>query len=120
MPKKLNLYQKFMSGSDLWCLFFEPQRDLFKKINWQTHFLIKKLNDNEPLEKALLLDTHKCFPNRLLLCLPLSLKNNLYDFWLNLNKMSLRIFIPLGCESSDFLKPWWSMDKNHGISYFEE
>ena len=74
MFKSLGQLQKFQSGHQLWLIFFEPQRNLFKKINWRTNFLLQNLEKKESISKPVLLDTQNIFPNKLLLCLPFKKK----------------------------------------------
>ncbi|MBC6415097.1 MAG: hypothetical protein GDA46_01715 [Bdellovibrionales bacterium] len=120
MFQSLSYYQKFTSGSDLWCLFFEPQRDLFKEINWRTKFLIHKLKEKIQLKKPLLIESSSFFPNQYILCLPLFLREKEYEIWLKLKQPSLRIFLPL-----EYKKPclnFWFNKNLHGqkISYYNE
>ena len=123
MFKPISESQKFSSGSELWLIFFEPDRHLFKEINWRTHFLLKDLGDNEALLKPLLLDTYKYFPNNSILCLPFKKETWLKDahhFWKQLDKPSCRIFIPLNCDEEELINFWPEVDSLNDLSYYRK
>ena len=122
MFKSLSCSQKFSSGTDLWLIFFEPHRQIFKQINFRVHFLLHSL-DSASLSSPLLLDTHRVFPNNSILCLPLEKKiwfQSAYDFWKKLNKPSFRIFIPLKEQEEKLFNYWPVTDSDHKISYYKE
>ena len=117
---QLSYYEKFNPGSDLWCFFFEPDRDLFKKINWRSQFIIQKIKEPVQLTQALLIESSFFFPNQYLLCLPefFSAKK-CYDIWTQLQQPSLRLFLPLKSKEK-FLEFWASLESSHQISYYSE
>ena len=115
--------QKFSIGSHLWLIFFEPHRQLFKTINWRTHFLLQSLDNASPFPGPLLVDTHKVFPNDSILCLSFQKKiwfQSAYQFWRQLNKPSIRIFIPLREQEDTLFNYWPTTDSAHKISYYKE
>ena len=121
--KSLTSFQKFQSGSKLWVLFFEPQRRLFKEINWRTGFLLGKIKSQKLLEKPVLLDTQKIFPNQSTLCLPLkkeSWVSDIYKSWKQLDKPSFRIFLPLSFSEEELDKNWSRSDYIDNIWYYKE
>ena len=120
MFEKLSVHNKFKKGAEVWCVFHEPERSLFKSLNWETHFLIKKINDNSRLSQALLLGTAGFFPNRSLLCLPLSLSDKIYDFWIKLAQPSFRVFLPLNFDENKLFRQWPSYKKPQKLSYYKE
>lgn len=121
MFKSLDSFQKFQSGSTLWIVFFEPQRALFREINWRTGFLLQSLK-GEPLSQAVLLDTQSIFPNNSLLCLP-EIKDfwsgEVYKNWKKMNKPSVRVFLPLGREETE-LSELWPSSHSQDLSYYKE
>ena len=110
MFKSLSYFQRFQAGSKLWLIFFEPQRLLFKQINWRTGFLLGGLRDKSPLfNRPLLLDTHRTFPNQALICLPLNREEwpiNSFKLWNQMNRPSFRLFIPLGFKKTQLEGGW--------------
>ena len=123
MFKSLDVNQKFSSGSQLWFVFFEPHRLLFKKINWRTHFLLQSLGDTKALSNPLLVDTHQIFPNDAILCLPLNKRawvKEVYQFWKQLDKPPCRVFVPLGCHEEELFNHWPESDSFHKLSYCRE
>ncbi|MCY4321884.1 MAG: hypothetical protein OXC37_05760 [Bdellovibrionaceae bacterium] len=117
----LNTNQKFSTGSDLWVIFFEPDRPLFKKINWQSSFLLQSLTENEKLLKPRLIGTYKVFPNKFILCLPFersSWVKDIYQSWKKMNKPSCRIFIPLGCKPEELINLWPEVDTAYNLHYY--
>lgn len=122
MFQSLDTNQKFSLGSDLWIIFFEPDRQLFKKINWQTHFLLQPLGAVEKLLKPLLINTYQIFPNKFILCLPVENSTwvkDIYKFWKQLDKPSCRIFIPLGCKEDELINFWPEVDTVYNLSYYK-
>lgn len=123
MFKALSENQKFSQGSQLWLIFFEPYRPLFKQINWRTHFLLKALGDKTTLLKPLLADTYKCFPNSSILCLPFKKETwfkDIYHSWKQLDKPSCRVFIPLDCHEEELFNFWPAVDSPHDLSYYRK
>ena len=122
MFKLLSAFQKFQPGSDLWVLFYEPQRDLFKQINWRTGFLLEKLKNQIKLFEPLIIGTEKIFPNQNLLCLPLkeTWLSDTHRHWEQLLKPSLRVFLPLESSSEVFLQNWPQADLFSNLSYYME
>ena len=123
MFKSLGENQKFSLGSELWILFFEPYRQLFKKVNWRTHFLLQPLTEKSNLLKPLLIDTHKVFPNNSILCLPFKEETwvkDVYQSWKQLDKPSCRVFIPLRCQEEELLSLWPEVDIGHKLSYYRK
>ncbi|MCZ0931550.1 MAG: hypothetical protein OXJ52_00120 [Oligoflexia bacterium] len=121
MFKSLGANQKFSFGSQLWIMFFEPYRQLFKKINWRTHFLLQPLGEEPKLLQPLLVDTYKIFPNSSILCLPFKKETwvkDIYQSWRQLDKPSFRVFIPLGCQEEELLNFWPEADSAHKLSYY--
>ena len=121
MFKSLSSNQKFSQGSQLWLIFFEPKRQLFKQINWRTQFLLQSLAEPPKLLKPLLIDTYKIFPNKAILCLPL--KNwvkEAYHSWKQLDKPSCRVFIPLDCHEEDLINFWPEVDNKTNLSYYRK
>ena len=121
MFQSLDANQKFSLGSDLWVIFFEPDRRLFKKINWQTCFLLQPLAEDEKLLKPLLIHTYKVFPNKSILCLPFKKSTwvkDAHQFWKKMDKPSCRIFIPLGCEEEELINFWPEVDTVYNLSYY--
>ena len=119
--KKLSSYEKFKPGAKLWCFFFEPERDLFKKINWRSQFMIHKIKEELSLTQALLIESSSFFPNQYLLCLPKTYSSQQsYDIWVQLKKPSLRLFLALKFKQ-DFLQPWFSDPVAlERVSYYSE
>ena len=117
MFKKLGFHDKFHKGAEVWCIFYEPQRALFKSLNWETHFLIEKINTRQKLSQALLLATADIFPNHSLLCLPLSLSDKIYDFWKKLAQPSFRVFLPLNFDEKDLFRQWPHPSQHQNLSY---
>ena len=123
MFKSLSSTQKFSFGSQLWVIFFEPYRQLFKKINWRTHFLLQALGEEPKLLKPLLIDTYKIFPNSSILCLPFKPKTwvkDIYQSWRQLDKPSCRIFIPLNEQEEELLNCWPDIDSAYDLSYYRK
>ena len=123
MFKPLKSFQKFQFGSYLWLIFFEPQRYLFKTINWRTGFLLHNLRDKKPILKPVLIDTQAIFPNNSLLCLPLkkeSWLSDIYNFWKHLDKPSLRVFVPLNCDAEKLNQYWPKPEQLCDLSYYKE
>lgn len=123
MFKPLDSLQKFCPGSQLWLIFFEPQRALFKHINWRTSFLLKNIKEKEDINQPILVDTQKIFPNNSLLCLPLKKKTwitDAYKFWNQLNKPSFRIFIPEAYDEKNLYEHWPQSDSSQNLSYYKE
>ena len=122
MFQSLTKNQKFSIGSDLWIVFFEPDRQFFKKINWETCFLLQSLSENEELLKPLLVNTYKIFPNKSILCLPFEKSTwvkDVYQFWKQMDKPSCRIFIPLGCKEEELINLWPEVDTVYNLSYYK-
>lgn len=123
MFKLLNNFQKFQPGSDLWILFYEPHRKVFKQINWRVGFLLEGIKNQTEFSKPVLIDSHRTFPNQKLLCLPLkkeSWLSDTYGHWKQLSKPSLRVFVPLQ-ENEDKLDQYWSSsDLLYNLSYYRE
>ena len=123
MFKTLSYFQKFLPGSHLWLIFFEPKRDLFKQINWRTGFLLQSLNGKQPVSHPVLVDTQKIFPNKSLLCLPFKKEfwvADVYNSWKQLDKPSFRIFIPSAQNGKQLYEYWPQQDQSHNLSYYEE
>ena len=123
MFQSLNSFQKFQSGSHLWLIFFEPQRNLFKQINWRTGFLLNKPKGLKAISRPILLGTQNIFPNNSLLCLPFKEDKwllDIYNSWKQMDKPSFRVFIPLNYKGDRFCKSWPSEDPSRNISYYEE
>ena len=123
MFKLLTAFQKFQPGSDLWILFYEPHRELFKQINWRTGFLLEKLKSQIKISTPLMIATPTIFPNRNLLCLPLKKENWLsetYKHWERLRKPSLRLFLPLKKEGEILHQNWPQEDLSSNFSYYIE
>ena len=120
MISKLSYYERFSSGSDLWCFFFEPDRDLFKSINWRTNFMIHKMKERTEMTQPLLIESTAFFPNQYLLCLPktFSVKKS-YDLWTQLKHPLIRLFPPLE-SSKEFLDFWMLEASSYNISYYSE
>ena len=123
MFKPLKNVQKFQAGSHLWLMFFEPQRHLFKEINWRTGFLLQNLKDKKLISESVLIDTQKTFPNNSLLCLPLKKKSWLFDIynsWKQLDRPSLRVFIPLDYDEEQLKQYWPQPEQFYDLSYYKE
>ena len=123
MFKSLGATKKFSAGSDLWIVFFEPHRQLFKQINWRTHFLLQDLGDKTNLLRPLLLDTYKNFPNNSILCLPFKKETwfkDIHHFWKKLDKPSCRIFIPLDGHEDELINFWPEVDSLYDLSYYRK
>ena len=124
MFKSLSHFQKFQSGSKLWLIFFEPKRFLFKQINWRTGFLLSGLRESSPLLKqALLLDTHKIFPNQALVCLPLDREEwpmQGFKLWNQMDRPSFRLFIPMSFKKTQLEEEWPSSVASAQLSCWEE
>ena len=123
MFKSLNPSQKFQPGAQLWLVFFEPKRALFKHINWRTGFLLQNFMEQQNILKPALIDTHNIFPNRSLLCLPLSQKSwtaSSYHFWKKMDKPSFRVFTPLNGTGSQLNNYWPQEDKQFSLSYYAD
>jgi len=123
MFKPLNDSQKFKKGSILWIIFFEPERELFKEINWRTGFLLRDLKAKTPITQPILIDTKDIFPNQSLLCLPLkkdSWSLDSYHHWKNMDKPSCRIFIPLGGSEKKLEISWPSSESYYNLYYYKE
>ena len=121
--KALSSNQKFSFGSQLWVIFFEPYRQLFKTINWRTHFLLQSLAEKKELLQPLLIDTYKIFPNHAILCLPFKKETwlkDIYQSWRRLDKPSCRVFIPLGCQEEELLSFWPESAGSHKLSYYRK
>ena len=113
MFQSLSRFEKFQPGARLWCMFYEPERGLFKEINWRTGFLLKDLHDKSHLSCPLLLDTQRIFPNLCLLCLPLkeeSWISDIFAFWRGMNRPALRVFIPLKHDKKKLEENWPQKD----------
>ena len=121
MISKLSYYDKFSSGADLWCFFFEPERDLFKAINWRAQFGIQKIKEQVQLTQPLLIESSSFFPNKYLLCLPETfLAQKSYEIWVQLKRPSVRLFLPLKSQKN-FLDFWLSASSSSDkISYYSE
>ena len=124
MFKALSQSQKFQPGSRLWLIFFEPERFLFKTINWRTGFLLQSLRkDQEGFLQPVLLDTKKTFPNQALLCLPLkkeSWLSDIYKSWKDLDTPSLRVFIPLNYDEKELCSYKLFQKSLCDLSYYKE
>ena len=123
MLKPLTNVQKFQAGSHLWLIFFEPRRHLFKEINWRTGFLLQDFKDKEAVSKPVLIDTQRIFPNNSLLCLPLNKESwcsDIYKNWKQLDRPSLRVFIPLGYEEERLKYYWPKSEQSYDLSYYKE
>ena len=123
MFKSLNSLQRFQSGSDLWLMFFEPKRRLFKQINWQTGFLLQNLKKKPSVSQPVLLDTHHIFPNDSLICLPLNKEiwlSDTYNCWQRMNTPSLRVFVPLDCNGDRLNQYWTQSEGFYNLSYYKE
>ena len=123
MFKPLTNVQKFQAGSQLWLIFFEPQRYLFKKINWRTGFLLQTFKGKKHLSEPILVDTQKIFPNNSLLCLPLKKKSwlsDIYQSWKQLDRPSLRVFCPLDCKEEQLNQYWPKLESSYDLSYYKE
>ena len=123
MFKPLNYFQKFQSGSHLWLIFFEPEKNLFKQINWRTGFLLQNPREKKAVLQPVLIDTHRVFPNNSLLCLPLkkdSWKSDTYNFWQWLNKPSFRVFTPSESHGVELNQYWPQLDDLYNLSYYSE
>jgi len=120
MLSQLSYYKRFSSGSDLWCFFFEPERALFKSINWRSHFMIHKIKKPVELNKPLLIESSGFFPNQYLLCLPKGFSvTKIYQLWTHLKKPSVRFFLPLE-SNKDFLDFWQDNASSYNPSYYSE
>lgn len=123
MFKQLNPFQKFQKGSSFWFIFFEPDRALFKHINWKTRFLLQDVHKKNTISKPLLIDTYNIFPNLALLCLPFKKDlwiSDIYKQWNQLDKPSLRVFTPLGFSGQTLNLHWPSSDPVYSLSYYSE
>lgn len=122
MFKVLQYYQRFQPGAHLWGLFFEPERLLFKQINWRMGFLLQAINSKTTVSKPLLMDTQKFFPNVSLICLPFHRESwslEMYDIWKRLNRPSFRVFMPLK-GSVKQLNEWPKADLLYNLTYYQE
>ena len=124
MLKQLTYHQAFFAGSDLWVVTLEPKNFWFKKINWQTQFLIQTINAPATARsQSLMIATEKFFPNKAVLCIPTQ-KNpwikEIYNFWVNLKKPSLRIFLRENETLDDIEKNWPEKDLIYNISYLKQ
>ncbi len=123
MFKSLNHFQKFQPGSDFWLIFFEPEKNIFKEINWRTGFLLQNLNEKEGCSQPILIDTRKIFPNRSLASLPLKKEQWLadaYNIWRQLSKPSFRVFTPCSDGGEQLKRYWPQLDSLHNLSYYNE
>ena len=123
MFKLLGDFQKFQPGSNLWILFHEPNRELFKQINWRTGFLLEGIKSRTAVSKPVLIDTHTMFPNWNLVCLPFEKKSWLsdaYALWGQLRRPSLRVFVPLKGNGEKLNQDWPSSDLLYNLSYYVE
>ena len=123
MFKSLTHFQKFQPGSQLWMIFFEPKRYLFKQINWRTAFLLQSFREQKAISQPVLIDTHSIFPNNSLLCLPLkkeSWLSDIYNCWRQLNKPSFRVFIPEDYDEQQLNQLWPQSDLSYNLSYYKE
>ena len=123
MFKSLNSFQKFQSGSRLWLIFFEPERNLFKQINWRMGFILQKPKDLKAVSQPVLVNTYKIFPNDSLVCLPLkkeSWLSSIYNCWKQMDKPSFRVFIPLAYDAREIVRYWPPSENVYNLSYYRE
>ena len=123
MFKPLSSVYKFYPGADIWLLFFEPTRDLFKHINWRTGWLLQNPTKQQDLTRPALISTKYVFPHKALLCLPFK-KNlwlaDIYKNWRQLNKPSLRVFMPLKISGESLNEYWPKTQNSPYLSYYQE
>lgn len=123
MFKRLSDFQKFQAGSDLWILFYEPCRDLFKRVNWRTGFLLEGIRSQKKISKSVLIDTHNMFPNEKLVCLSFNQESWVFDVhkhWDQLKKPSLRVFGHLKGHEEELNQDWPQADLLYNLSYYVE
>ncbi len=123
MFKQLTYHQAFVAGSDLWVLPFEPTSFWFKKINWQTQFLLQTIHSPIKISNPLMITTEKFFPNKAVLCIPIqkiSWIQEIHKHWINLKKPSMRIFLRKNETQDDIEKDWPKKDLIYNLSYLKQ
>ena len=75
------------------------------------------------ISQPILMDTHRIFPNDSLLCLSLKKEawlSDIYNCWRQLDKPSVRVFIPEAYDEQQLNQHWPPSDLLHNLSYYKE
>ncbi|MGI9548679.1 MAG: hypothetical protein ACR2M7_01675 [Bdellovibrionales bacterium] len=120
MFKACSFYHAFFGGSDFWAICLDPKDFWFKKINWQTKFLIQKIKPTTTVKQSLIVSTDSFFPNKAVLCIPPQKKlwiQEVHKHWVNFKKPTLRIFLKDHETLEDLKNNWPKQDWTDSISY---
>ena len=121
MFKQLPVTNAFASKSDLWIAeSFNPLSSLSVQIDWHLRFSSRKLKDKSPL----LIESSQYLPCQKICFIRFENSQkwiqSAYSFWKNLDKPSLKIFIPKQISFDDLKKIWTCEPLPYPIKWIQE